>query len=111
LHILQSYVILLVDEEVKQVSKQQGANKMAKQVVAELENTAKQNKRSLENNIKSLEEALNDLKLMLSEDTIGGARASTWTDGYVGRDVAKISALLARQQALMETIEIVKTAE
>jgi hypothetical protein len=34
LHILQSYVILLVDEEVKQVSKQQGANKMAKQVTA-----------------------------------------------------------------------------
>jgi len=77
----------------------------------ELEYTAKQNKRAIESSIKGTEEALQDLKAMLAEDSIGGSRLAAWADGYVARDVAKVSALLARQSALQEAISIIASAE
>lgn len=79
--------------------------------MTELEYLAQQNKRAIESEIKNIEVALSGLKAMLSGDNFGGSGLSTWTEGYVGRDIAKIGALLARQSTLIEASMITKESE
>jgi hypothetical protein len=58
--------------------------------------------------LKNIREALSDIEVMFDNNSFGGSRLSTWTDGYVGRDVNKLSTLLMRQTTLLETLAIME---
>jgi hypothetical protein len=71
----------------------------------QIQHELKFNKKRIENEVKNIEEALQDIKNMLADNQFGGSRLATWTDGYVARDVAKIASLLMRQGTLLEVAD------
>lgn len=75
----------------------------------ELQYTIAQNKKSIKSSIADIEEALKGLKAMLDEDSFGGSKLTTWIDGYVARDISKVSALLSRQAALIEVSTMIES--
>jgi hypothetical protein len=74
----------------------------------QIQHELKTNKKRIEMELKNIREALSDIEAMLANDSFGGSRLSTWTDGYVGRDVNKLSTLLMRQTTLLETLAIME---
>ena len=74
----------------------------------QIQHKLKTNKKRILNEIKNIKEALADIEEMLDNDSFGGARLSAWTDGYVGRDVNKVAAMLMRQSTLLEVLAIIE---
>lgn len=66
------------------------------------------NKSLIEEKLKQLEEYAANLRTLLEHDAWHGQYADNWTNGYVARDVANLTSLVARQQDLAEAQEMNK---
>lgn len=77
----------------------------------ELAYNSEQNKRAIIDSLAELEEYIANVRKMADANIWHGSWANDWTGGFVGRDVARMSSLVARQQALSEAERMVKKQE
>jgi hypothetical protein len=74
----------------------------------ELAFNSEQNKRTIMDSLTELEEYIANVRKMADADIWHGSWANDWTCGFVGRDVARMGSMIARQQALSEAERMVK---